>query len=442
MPALVAAEAAGRLPLVGHALQMYRRPLEFLRTLHAYGDVVRLRLGPVPVYVITAPALVHRFLVLEAGNVEKGRIFDTLRPVLGDSVVLTEGEEHARRRRQVRPAFDRERMPRYVDLIREQTEAHISDWRRGHVAADDEMAELASVIGVRALFSAADLDHDALAVARSSLATVAKDLPRRTLSPRVVAKWPLIGTRRFDTANARLRGFIRDVIRSYRQNGTKHDDLLSILLAAPDAGEPMSDGQLTDELVAFMIGANETMSATLAWTLHELGQNPQVDRRLHAELADVLDGRTIRYDDIANLEYTRRVIQEVLRRYPVWLMMYRTRSPLDLGVFELPAGADVVISPYALHHDPRRYADPLRFDPDRWLPDRVKGLPRGAFMPFGSGRHRCAGEGLAWNEIATILGTVLARWRLAPEPGHTVRTVASGSVHPDKLPMILTPRSG
>jgi cytochrome P450 len=160
-----------------------------------------------------------------------------------------------------------------------------------------------------------------------------------------------------------------------------------------------------------------------------------------AEVREVAGDRPPEYDELTRLDYTGRFVSEVLRLYASWLLMRRTLGPTALGQYELPAGAQVLISPYAMHRDPSVFPDPLRLDPDRWLPERAAAIPRHAFIPFGAGSHQCLGSRFGWTELMVALGTLLPRWELRPIPGHRVRQKVGVAVQPRSLPMTVAPRT-
>jgi cytochrome P450 len=300
------------------------------------------------------------------------------------------------------------------------------------------MEDLALTIIGRTLVST-ELGRDAIAEVQRSMPILTKYLAVRTFAP----QWlPLPANRRFDEATARFRRVVAEVIAAARAEGKDHGDLLSILLLArdEDTGEGMSDQQVHDEIATILTAGTETTAVTLAWFFHELGQHPEVQRRFHAEIDQVLAGRLVTFDDIPKLEYTKRIISEVLRKYPLLILMRRARTDVDLGGVHIRPGTEVAFSQYALHHDPHLYPDPARFDPDRWLPDRAARLPKGAFIPFGAGLHHCPGYFFAETETAIVAATVAARWQLVPVAGKPVHPRLAPTTHPNQLPMITMPR--
>ena len=425
----------GRLPLLGHTMSLLGRRFRFLSSLRSHGEVVRIYLGPLPVYLVTSPELAWQVLATNADRFDKGIIFDKIRPLSGNGLANSNGDFHRRQRRLMQPAFHRKHIAGYVHTMARAVLELVESWRPGEtVAVDKRMADLALTIIGRTLFSA-ELGRDAIAEVQRSMPILIKYLTVRTFAP----QWlPIPANRRFDEAAARFRRVVAEVIAAARAEGKDHGDLLSMLLLArdEDTGEGMSDQQIHDEIVTILTAGTETTAVALAWFFHELGQHPEVQRRFHAEIDQVLAGRMATLDDIPRLEYTRRIMCEVLRKYPILILMRRARTDVDLGGVHIQPGTEVALSQYTLHHDPHLYPDPARFDPERWLPDRAAGLPKGAFIPFGAGPHHCPGYSFAETEIAIVAATVAARWRLVPVAGKPVHPRLAATTHPNQLPMI------
>lgn len=440
--ASIAPIVPGRLPLLGHAMSLLGRPFRFLSLLRSHGEVVRIYLGPLPVYLVTSPELVWQVLATNADRFDKGIIFDKLRPLSGNGLANSNGDFHRRQRRLALPAFHRKRIAGYAHTMARVASDLVESWRAGEVVAvDKRMEDVALTIVGRTLFST-ELGRDAIAEVQRSMPILIKYLAVRAFSPKWVERLPIPANRRFDEAAARFRRVVAEVIAVTRAQGKDHGDLLSMLLLArdEDTGEGMSDQQIHDEVVTILTAGTETTAVALAWFFHELGQHPEVQRRFHAEIDQVLAGRTATFDDIPRLEYTQRIISEVLRKYPILILMRRASTDVDLGGVHIQAGTEVALSQYALHHNPHLYPDPACFDPDRWLPDRAARLPKGAFIPFGAGIHRCVGYSFAETEIAIVAATVAAQWRLVPVAGQPVHPRRAVTMHPNQLPMIAMPR--
>lgn len=435
--------APDRLPLVGHALALRRRPLDFLQQLRRIGDVVRIYLGPRPAYVVNAPDLVRQVLVTDGRKFDKGAFFDKVRAIVGNGLVSSNGAFHKRQRRLMQPAFHRQQIAGYAQIMSDFLAERAEAWRPGQVlSVHDEMHEIALTLIGKTLFSS-DLGDEAVAEVKRSIPIIRDGVTRRTLSPvELLEKLPTPGNRRFESAVTRIRAVIDEVITAYRTDGTDRRDLLSMLLRARDAdtGEEMTDQQVSDEVVTIMLAGSETTANTMAWAFYRLGRHPDIADRIAEEAAAVLGGRRVGFDDLARLEYTGRVINEVVRLYPLWLVMRRSVTDVTVGSHALPPGTELILSPLTMHRDPALFPDPLSFDPERWTPERAAAIPRHAFIPFGSGNRQCIGDGFGWTEAMIALVTFASRWRLEPVPGRPVAEAVAATVYPSQLPMTVRPR--
>ncbi|TCO45333.1 cytochrome P450 [Actinocrispum wychmicini] len=432
--------APGRWPVLGHTMSLLRRRFGFTSSLAPLGDLVKVYLGPLPTYVATSPDLVHQVLVTDARKFDKGVMFDRFRPFFGNGIAMSNGTFHDTQRRLVQPAFHVNRIAGYTPMMARTAADLAGSWRAGQVVAVDQAMQQLSVVVVGRTLFATELGETLIAEAQRFMPVVIRQGMIRALSPGFVARLPIPGNRRFDEAISRLRGSVQDVIDEGRGTAGDRGDVLSMLLSAKDddTGAGMTDEQLNDEVVTLLTGGIETTGLALSWLFHEVARHPDVERRWHQELDEVLAGRAVTHADVPNLPYTARVVREVLRRYPIWLLMRRANTEVVLGGTRVPAGTEISFSPHALHHDPRFFADPGRFDPDRWAPGKV--LPPGAYLPFGDGNRRCIGNHFALTEIAVAAATIGSRWRLVPLPGKKVRVKVTGAAYPDRLPMTVVPR--
>jgi cytochrome P450 len=435
--------APGAVPLLGHALKLWRDPLGFLKSLRDSGDLVRVDLGTMPMYVVTSAELVHEVTVKQARSFEKGRLFDRLRPLAGNGLATANGEVHRRHRRLIQPMFHPQRISVYAATMSGNARALADSWTPGqHIEMEQAMAEYAIETLASTMFST-DIGLPAVEAVRRNLPVVLKNMLIRAASPKFLDRLPIRANRDFDAAAANLREVIDEVVATTRRSGqTDRNDLLSVLLAAQDdeTGESLSDTEVRDELSTILFAGAETTASTLSWTFHELARNPEVEKQLVAEIKEVVGDRPVAIEDVPRLEAVRRVLDEVIRLHGVTMLMRRATEPVELGGFSFPAGTEVAFSLYALHRDPSLYAEADRFDPDRWLPERRTDIARQAYIPFGAGNRKCIGDAFVWTEATIALATILARWQLRPVPGHTPREVASAVAHPDRMPMTVEPR--
>jgi cytochrome P450 len=430
------------LPLLGHAVRLLRDPLPFICSLRAHGDVVAIRLGPVTVHVVTDPALVRQVLVDKARLFDKGRQFEKLKVWLGDGLVTSDGDHHLRQRRLAQPAFHRRQVAGYVRDMQAAAHRRVSAWPAGQpVQLDRELSALLVTMVAKTLFSTS-IDDAAIGRLHAALPAILAGVGWRTLDTTdLLEKLPLPANRRFHQALATMHTVVENVIDRHDDTA---DDLLTALQQARDAdtGQPMSRQQVHDEVITLMMVGSETPGTGLSWACHLLGRHPHVQHAMQDEVDQVLGGRAPQAEDLGQLALTRRVITEALRLYPSsWLLTRRATTDVDLGGHRIPAGAQVCYSPYAVHHDATVYQDPDRFDPDRWLPDRADGIPRTAYIPFGTGNRGCIGEPIAWAQTTITLATIAQHWTLRPAPGPEVKPVARMLLTPNHLPMIPQPRT-
>jgi cytochrome P450 len=425
--------APGRLPLLGHAVQLATGRLRFLQSLRDHGDLVRIYLGTRPAYVVNSPELLRGVLLTDAAKFDKGRFFEKMRPVLGTGILTCDTDVHRRQRSLVQPAFHHERIRRYVDIMSRLAGQAVGSWRQDQVVEfDKEMHAVALDIVATSLFSS-KIGEEAVRETQRLFPYISHSVARRTLSPFPwLERLPTADNRRYAAAVQRLWQVIDEVIAAYRAQGVDHGDLLSMLLASQDSetGDGLTDREVRDESVTLMGAGTETSSNSLCWLFHEFDRNPDVQDRVRDEIERVIGDRPVRYDDVKALTYTQNVISETLRLHsPIWFLMRRVIGEIELGGVRMEPGTQLLFSPTALHRDPEVYTDPLRFDPDRWESEQ----PKLAFLPFGMGPRKCIGDIFARTEMAVITATILRRWRL--EAVGPMREVCSGSLHPAELPM-------
>jgi cytochrome P450 len=193
------------------------------------------------------------------------------------------------------------------------------------------------------------------------------------------------------------------------------------MLAASPADDDESRQSLRDQVITIFLAGYETVANALSWTWYLLSQNPDCEHKFHREVDDVLRGNLPAFEDVSRLRYTENVMAESLRLYPpAWAMGRYARNDFALGEYFLPARTTVLISQYVAHRDPRYFPDPLRFDPDRFLPEAKARRAKFTYFPFGAGARQCIGESFAWMEGVLILATLAQKWKLKLAPGHPV----------------------
>jgi len=434
-----------RVPLVGSAVQIRRDPLGFVQQIRAYGEVATFRLGPRDVYVVNHPDLIRQMLVTDAGKFHKGVMFEKARVLARNGLFTSEGEFHARQRRLIQPAVRASEIAGYTRTMRDQVETLVSSWAGGDVVRLDQVTfPMALNIVARVLFST-DLDTRTAAEVQETLPVLLRGLGQRALAPfDFLDRLPTPTNRAFNQALPRFQAVVYRMIRRHRDALGQRPDLLTSLLQAVDAetGAAMTDEQIYDEVTSMIIAGSETTAAAMSWAAYLLATHPAVQKAVQDEVDEVVRGRQVEHEDLGKLDCTRRVINETLRLYPTtWMLMRRPLEDVDLGGYRIPADAMVLFSIFALHRDAALFPEPERFDPDRWLPGRVKSIPAHSYMPFGAGPRGCIGGPFSHTEAAVFLASVAQRYTLAPVSAEPPRIVTTLIPMPGPIPLTVRART-
>jgi cytochrome P450 len=411
--------------------RLRRDPLDLITTLFRdYGDRVTVpSVGGHLVFILSNPDDVAHVLVGNQSNYAKAPTYRPLKELLGNGLLTNEGESWARQRRLVQPMFARRQVLGFAPAMSGAATRMLDEWATlpdGTVLdAAERMSGLTLDVVGRTLFGA-DLtgEADGMGPALTTvLATYMKVVrnPLFWLVPNY-EKWRTPNRRRSERAEAHLRAVVERIIVDRRADPTtdRAADLLDMLLAARDeaSGAAMSEQQVRDELMTFLLAGHETTANALAWTLYLLSTHPQARDRLETEVDEVLAGRTPAAEDADKLEWTAAVLSESMRLYPpAWIIERQPLADDTIGGTRIPAGSIVITSPYLVHRNPAHWPNPEGFDPARFLPEAAAGRHRYAFLPFGGGRRQCVGGGFATLEATLLLAAITQRFRLDLVPG-------------------------
>ena len=447
---------------IGHLLEFRADRLAFLRECaRLYGDVVPLRLPGRPILLFNHPDLIEQVLVTQARHFVKHFGLRVYKPVLGNGLVTSEGDFWRRQRKLSAPAFQASRLAGYArDMVASTTEM-LEGWHADALRAADpraplsrdihaDMMRLTLTVACRTLFGA-DACPDPHAVG-DAMEQSLRALDARFGRPFPFPDWvPTPGTLRLRRALRTLDGVVGGII-ARRRSQTNSDtpgsanghDLLSTLIRARDEddGSAMTDEQLLDEARTIFLAGHETTALALTYAMFLLATHPDAQAALAAELATVLGGRPPAYEDLPRLPYARRVVTEAMRLYPPADVLGR-EAVADCTVNGVPVarGTTVFMSQWVMHHDPRYFPEPDRFDPDRWTPEFERALPRFAYFPFGGGPRFCIGQSFALAEAVLILAAVCQRFRLAAAPGFRLELWPSITLRPrGAVPLLVSGR--
>ena len=405
------------------------------------------------VVLLADPAAVRHVLLDNVENYPKAAYERRgLGALLGEGILASDGEKWRSHRRLMAPSFDHKSIVSYAPGMSDCIDSHLQGWDRigGGTTVDiaEEMRKLALKIISRAMFSTdsdriVDLMGETLArivgELEFNLADVVPLLRRIRFRRRM---------RRVDRIFAKLNEAMYALIdaraRNPRSGGTL--DLLDRLIAARDAesGVSLTSREVRDEVVIIFVAGHETTAIAMTFAWYLLSQHPREEARLHAEIDEVLDGRTPTYEDLARLPYTRMVIEEAMRLYPPAPGLSNREPQADdvIAGQKITKSDTIVILPWVLHRHRALWDDPDRFDPERFSEARSQGRPRFAYMPFGGGPRICIGAALAMTEAQLILATIAQRYRLRLSPGQDIRLEHRVTLRPrGGLRMMLEPRA-
>jgi cytochrome P450 len=415
-------------PLVGALPSLLANPVRFCtRMMNEHNDLVCLDLGFATLYLVTLPEHIHHVLVENHENYWKGDVFERTRFLFGNGLVVNEGESWRRQRRLMQPAFAHRRVAALVPVMVDVVERRLAGWEAQSESGEPfdvskEMMSLTLGIIVKTMFSLS-IDARELGIMAECFSTALEQITIRMATFFLPERFPLPHQRATREAVATLEEMVYRIIAERRKTGQDVDDLLGMLLSARDqeTGEGMTDREIRDEVMVTLFGGYEATADALTWTWHLLDEHPAIDETFREELAAVLGGRTPTFEDLTRLTYTSQVAQESMRLYPPFWFLNRTaHGPDEIGGYPIPAGAQILLCPYATHRHPDIWTVPEAFHPERFEPEAVAARPRHSYLPFGTGPRMCIGRHLALMEMQLILAMVAQRYRPRRAPGFFV----------------------
>ena len=403
-----------------------RDPLGYLsQSAKEYGDIVYfpgIRFTGIKSYFINHPDYIEQVLATKSHQFSKYEsAFGIIGKLLGKGIVTSEGDFWRHQRRLMQPAFHRERIAAYGDVMVAYTNRMLARWQTGDVHdIHEDMMRLTLEIVSKTLLDVdlADKAQEmgnfiALAIKyydkayRNIVLTLLPDsvpIPHHLRSRRVVQQ---------------LDAIVYDIIQQRRESGEDRGDLLSMLLQTQyEDGSSISDQQLRDELMTLFLAGHDTTAIAMTWIWYLLSQHPEVEAKLVEEWQTVLAGRNPSFADLPKLRYTDMVVKEAMRLYPpVWAMARTANTDCEIGGYPISKGSIIILSQWVMHRDSRYFDQPEVFNPDRWASEKMKQLPNYAYFPFGGGPRICIGRSFAQMEAVLLLTTIAQKFQLSLLPG-------------------------
>ncbi|MEY2891914.1 MAG: hypothetical protein RJA98_1822 [Pseudomonadota bacterium] len=393
----------------------------------AHGDVACMHIGREHSVDVFTPDLMRIALVDHAEHLvrwERGPA--AFAASQGQGLLVAEGEAWAQQRRCLQPGFTPKRVATYLPLMVgacANALDHLRDADLPTLDVDACLTRLTMDVILRTLFSApASADTSEVAAAVRALGQLA--MADMLLPFKRPAWWPHPNRARRRWALHTVDTLIWTHIRARQQLSAEHraahTDLLAMLMSAvDDARRPLSDQALRDQCMTLFQAGHDTTASALTWWAWALAAHPEVAQAARAEVDTVLQGRPPEAHDLAHLPQLEQSIKESLRLYPPVpaLMNRRTTAPLQLGPWTIPKGWLLRLTPWVLHHDAAHFPEPERFNPARFAADATPPIPRGAYLPFGTGPRVCIGQQFAMSEMLLIAAMLLQRFEWQPLAG-------------------------
>ena len=395
----------------------------FASTYQPGRDVVRIRVGPpglgVEGYLTHSPEAAE--LLLSAKSYvqfpKENRVYKQIRLLIGDGLLTSWGEDWRRQKALIQPIFTRARVEGYVDPILAELDEFKAHLRAEEASVDlgESMMRFTLKVVCRVLFGAGLTEEQENRV-MNRFAALNGAVIKRANTP-LPFGLPLPMGNRVRTNQAELFALCDDVIAQRRASASDGDDLASLLVAARDGDDQLSDDEVREQILIFMLAGHETTSMSLTFALHLLGRHPDIQQRVRDEVEHVLgDHPPTASQLISDLPYTTAVLKEAMRLYPAApITGRRSLEDTTIGGYDIPAGSDVILSVWSIHHRADIWPDPERFDPERFLGDPDIG--RYDWMPFGAGPRACIGQHFSMLESVATLAELVRDFDFVAPPG-------------------------
>jgi cytochrome P450 len=428
MPEAPESTDVAKLPLAPKNPLPYRHQIRALRSLidghqelfDAGGSITRIVLGPkwlFPTAVLIASPQGARDVLGRTDEVaDRGgaTMAIEMNRLMGGNLLVLPHQQWLPRRRTLQPMFTKRNVPRYAGHMAAAAQTVVDGWWDGAtINLDDECRALTlRALGRSVLGQDLDAKADTVGPAlRAALSWVAD----RATRPVNLPQWmPTPRQQRARRANGILHQLAAEILAAVRADYSREAPLVRALMAAtdPDTGQPLSDEEICNELVLFILAGHDTTSTTLTYSLWALGRHPAIQERVYDEVS-ALGDRPLTTDDVPRLGHTVRVLHEALRLCPPGAGTPRLlKEDMVVDGYRLEAGTVAFVSFYAMHRDPELWPDPLTFDPDRFLPERSQGRSRWQYLPFGGGPRSCIGDHFAMLEATLALATIVRAARI------------------------------
>lgn len=435
-------QALSASPIMAGLLSFARRDPQFLLIARErWGDLYTLKFGATPLLILGNPCHAQHVLVDKGQNYTKeSPLWEPLRSLLGNGLLVSGGTTWRRQRRMMQPQFHHQALQGMAALMSEAIAEELERWDRAAASGTalsptESFNALTMKVIVRTLFGGHITPDEIAAVSRDMVFVL--DFILQGILAKTLPDWvPLPGRDRYQKILARLDAILFEIIsrsrlRSKDIQAQTGGNLLALLIAATDeeAGAQMSDQQLRDETLTLFLAGYETTAAALSWACQFMFEEPATAERLASEVKHVLGTRPPTVADLPALPYSKMILQEALRlRPPSWWTPRVALVDDMIDGHPIAAGTTVAPITYVIHHHPDHWEQPQRFDPERFTTARSENRHRAAWIPFALGQHQCIGKEFALIEGMLILANLAQRYHLSPGAGIPARPLLSATL--------------
>ena len=403
--------------LLGELKEIRKDILAYLKmNVREYPGISRVKVSHYYYINLSDPAYIEH-VFLHHNIYIKGRDNRNLAFLLGKGLLTNSGEFWLNQRRLIQPLFHRQRLQGFFDSMASITFKKAQTWEANTRQLDmhNEMMQLTLQI-VSATLMSSDVSGDFRKVSEA-VGVIMEGMFNRTRTVLRLPYWlPLPGNIKMTRHRKMLDETIYRIIENRRKSHETFNDLLTMLMEVEDAdtAERMTDQQLRDELITIFLAGHETTANALTFAFYFLAKYPEVKAKIVAEVERVVGDEKITFSHVAQLQYTKQVIEETMRLYPpAWGIVREVGADDVIDDWQIKKGDNIVVAPYIVHRIEKYWDDPETFDPGRFHPEKIKERPKYSYFPFGGGQRLCIGNNFAMMEMQIILATLCPRFDFA-----------------------------
>lgn len=393
-----------------------------------YGDIVYFKLGSFQFAMLNDAESIEQVLQTESKNFTKSTGYERFKLIIGNGLLVSEGDIWKRQRRLMSWAFSSKHIEKAHQVMVQETLDLVNSWKgKKQIDLAEEMNHVALQIICVSLFGKSQTQNSQQI--RVSIKNMLSYLQttrhlwiqillylvpvknKHELALKIEKSLPLPSTKQFFHAIDSIDGVVNSIIENRKSKG-ENSNLLDAMIQATDSEDQtqMTNQQLRDEVITMLIAGHETTANALTWTWHQLLKYPEVLKKVRSELNTHIAGDIPSFNEISSLSYTRAVLEESIRLYPpFWRISRKNKEATKIKNYNIPAGTNIIASLYTIHRHVDHWPDPLVFRPERFLEEK-KSFHRFAYIPFGGGSRICIGSQFAIYEALTILAISLKKY--------------------------------